>query len=357
MEIIETRKKHNRITMINSAAIFIASYLVVFYLYQIFTLIPAFALQVSNVFYTGRIDFDTVTSAASSEVWQDAENIFAVFGTSPLVIIFFVILNIFALTGKTIKLNQSLKIFCFWNIINCIIRFFGNFSLGHIFGLWSSNLVTDFLEVSYPNKAMALVCVMIALLLAFLCIRSTIRVVKHVFNPFLGGVKEKTLYNILYPALIGIGFLFFFFCLPHINENELGIFTLLICSVCLIFLLIKHKYGNIPEKRENLGIILNRPLIIGILIFSLIKIVTDKGIFIPASAYRQQIIERFIFITFSIVSLIIIFSIISHYYKKHRAQKQMREQARKMFKENNSNIDHDFWGVKTHDMDKYKDVL
>ncbi|MDR0789727.1 MAG: hypothetical protein LBO06_02910 [Bacteroidales bacterium] len=357
MEIIELRKQYNRITMFNNAAIFIVSYLIIFYLYQFFTLIPAFALQISNVFYTGTIDFDSVTSSSSSEVWQDNENIFAVFGTAPLVMIFFIILNIFAMTGAVHKLNYSLKVFCYWNIINGIIRFCGDFIFGHIFHLWSSNLVTDFLEVSYPSKVGALMCIIVALIIAFFCIRSTVRLVKYLFNPFMGGVKEKTLYNILYPVLIGVGFLYIFLCIPHFNKNEFGIFLLLALSAFLTYMLMQRKYRNIPEKRESLYIKLNRPLIVCVLIVPFVKIITDRGILISASAYRQQIIEMFIVIIFAIIFLIILISVIYYFYKQRKLRKQMRRDAQQMFKENNLDIDSNFWGVKDHDMDKYKDLL
>lgn len=343
--------------MLNNAAIFIVSYLIVFYIYQLFTLIPAFALQIPSVFHTGYIDFDSVTSSASADVWQDKDNIFAVFGTSPLVIAIFVLFNILILTAAVHKLNYSLSVFCFWNIVNGILRFLGNFISGHIFYLWSSNLITDFLGLSYPSKIGTLLCVIVALIITFLCITSTVRLIKYVFNPFTGAVKEKVLYYILLPVLIGILFLYTYLSIPKFNENEFGIFILTAASVYLIYFMTNRKYKNIKERRESMYVKFNRPLIISVLVLPFIKIITDRGISINASVYRQYIIEMFLLISFSLIAFITLVSVIYYFHKRRKIHKQKILNAQNTFIENNADINNAEWGIKKHDMDKYKDVL
>jgi len=84
---------------------------------------------------------------------------------------------------------------------------------------------------------------------------------------------------------------------------------------------------------------------------------TDKGLQINATTYRQYMIDTFILITFSVMFLIILISIIYYFYKKHKRNKQMIIEAKETFKKNNEKIDPEFWGIKKHDMDKYKDLL
>ncbi|MDR1847712.1 MAG: hypothetical protein LBR17_06300 [Bacteroidales bacterium] len=356
MEIIKTRKKHNQIMMFNNAAIFVVSYWFVFYFYQLLTLIPAFALRISAIFYTGKIDFDTLTSASSADIWHDADNIFAIFGTAPLGIVFLVLFNVLILSGIK-NMSRTLKILCFWNILNGILRFGGNFIFGHIFSLWSSNLVTDFLEISFPSRAAQLMCIFVMLFIIFIAIRYSCKAVIHLFNPLMGGVKEKILYMVMYPALIGLAYLTLFFSVSGFNQNEFGMAVLSAVFIFYFYWSTARKYRHVAEKRQINPIELNRKLIICVLALSLVKFIDIKGIAIYGTSYREQIIEGFLIIFFSSVFLLIVFGILYYLYKRRKRRKQLLLEAKEIFETNNADIDYEFWGIKTHDMDKYKGKL
>ncbi|MDR1005625.1 MAG: hypothetical protein LBL74_02005 [Bacteroidales bacterium] len=357
MEIKQIQNRFGKIKMLNSAAIFVLSFMLVFYLYQFFTIIPAFSHQITTIFYTGTIRFDNTTSALSADVWTDADNIMAIFGTAPVVVIIFTLLNLLVLTEFGLRLNESLRIFCYWNIINGIVRVLGNFIFGHIFFLWSSNLITDFLEISFPNAFGKILCVLAAVIVALLCIWATFGLIKYLFNPLLGYIRDKSLYNIALPSLIGVAYLALFFLIPHFNPNELGIFAMILGCVLFIYALVIRKYKHIPPKRNILAVKLNLPLIIFLLALFLVKIITDRGVLIYASLYRNYLTELFLVIGFGLLGLIALIAVAYHLYKRRKQKKKMLEEAKKIFEENNGETDEAFWGVEKHDMSKYKDTL
>jgi cbb3-type cytochrome oxidase subunit 3 len=159
--------------------------------------------------------------------------------------------------------------------------------------------------------------------------------VKHLFDPFEGRIKEKMLYHVVYPIGIGIGFLFLFFNIPHINKNELGIYVLLVIYASFVYLKTVSKYKKITYVRTLDYQILNRNLIIFVSLFPLIKIASDRGFIVTASTYRSYLVEWFVLIFFGIVLAGVIIFIIRRKLRKRRKRIEYFKQMQEEFEKNN----------------------
>lgn len=77
--------KHSKIdiaAMVNNAVLLVLAWLVAYWFFQFFILVPAFTTGVKMIIYNSYIDFNSVNSASSDEdIWASADNIYNIFGT------------------------------------------------------------------------------------------------------------------------------------------------------------------------------------------------------------------------------------------------------------------------------------
>ena len=67
--------------IINNSISFVIAYIFVFAVVQISTILQAFSYDVPVIVYSSYLDFSTLTSAVSDEVWQSADNVINIFGS------------------------------------------------------------------------------------------------------------------------------------------------------------------------------------------------------------------------------------------------------------------------------------
>ena len=145
------KAKLDKAGLVNNTVLFVLAYLGVFYLFQIFTIIPAFSIGVKMMIYNSEIDFNAVNTAASdADLWTSADNVINIFGT-PVMMTIVVVLSAFLFLIKWDSERLNMRRLLFWIILCGIVRINGNYIFGHMFNLWNCNLVTDFLKITYPS--------------------------------------------------------------------------------------------------------------------------------------------------------------------------------------------------------------
>lgn len=316
---------------ISSAILFIFSFLFVLYVSLSATAFISFTNQLTIPLEIDRIDFDRATSSNDS-VWDSAENVFLIFSFSPLVIFILALLAVIAI-GKI--QNQTIKVFLFWVVFHSIIRLFGDFMFGQIFHLWGSNLVTDFMGLTYSNLYIKLIFIALALvsILGFPLLLSPL--ITPFFDPFSHKVDEGVKINFISPSLIGSIFIFLWF-IPSFNINEICILIISVISVFIFSNYIVSKYKFVSITKENItndrfNIKLRFvPFIISSIPLIALKIILTNGVVLRSSGYRRDQLDSVFYSSLLGVLLIafiffIGFMLISIKNKKNKKNQELIE--------------------------------
>lgn len=278
---------------ISSTILFVVSYLFVLYVSLFSTAFIAFTNHLDVPLQIDKIDFDRAISS-NHAIWNSSENIFIIFSFAPLIIF---ILGLISLM-LTRKFNQkALGVFLFWIVFHCIMRFFGDFIFGHIFGLWSSNLVSDFMGLTHQSLYIKLLLVSFSLLGVLFTPLILTPLIHSFFNPIHNNIKQGLINNFIIPSVVGLGLIFLWF-LPSINVNELGIFILVIASIYLFCRYINKKFKSlniVQQQTKDQGYNIQLSLY-AVILFAIIsiptKITLTKGVILKSSAFRREQLDN-----------------------------------------------------------------
>ena len=316
--------------MVNNAVLFILAWICAYWFFNFFTLLPAFSLGVKMLIYNSFIDFNSVNTAASDkDLWSSADNINTVFFTP---VIFSVILALTAVLFL-IKWNSdrlNMRRFLFWLILCLIIRINGNFIFGQLFHLWSWNLVTDFMGLTYPSTFLKYTVVIIVFIITAVLFIAMTKEIKKLFNPYLNGRFNNLISNIFLPVLIGCIFLALF-NLPYLPANEIGCLLMMLFCVsffmCRPFLFIYR--GTLQEQHDDPYDEKINLLPLGILtICCIADIILIQGVLLENSAYRFFFIENTIMFLIIAVAVITLIISIRVYNKRANARKKAWEKQK-----------------------------
>ena len=316
---------------ISSTILFVLAYLFVLYISLASTAFISFTNHLTLPIGIDHINFDRATSGNDS-VWESPENIFEIFSFSPLVI-FIIGLIALMLTHKFKK--KALGVFLFWIVFHCILRFFGDFIFGHIFRLWSSNLVSDFMGLTYPNVYLKLFFITISLGATILFSIILMPLINTFFNPIQNRADEGVKTNFIIPSIIGTIIILLWF-VPTFSINETCILVLAIIDIKILsrFIINRYKFVNLSGEfttnnkyNIQLGII---PVIISILILIPIKIFLTIGITLRSSGFRRDQLDGIFYSTliFSLFFAFILFlGYIIYIRRKEKKEKEKVSQA------------------------------
>lgn len=349
--------------LVNNTVLFVLAWVGVFWVAQFFTILPAFSLGVKMKIYNSFIDFNSVnTASGDKDMWGSSDHIYNIFLTP---FIFTSILAIIALIFL-IKWNSDrlhIRRFLFWIIICVIIRVNGNFIFGHLFDLWSWNLVTDFMEITYPSMALRFIFIALSFLLTAYFFIAMSREIKKLFNPYIRERFDNLASNVFFPTLFGSIFLIIW-NLPVLPRNEiLCLFLLMIMIVFFMCYPFMKTYRGIEQNKieeRNIERINSIPLIILGVLF-VVNVFFMKGRLLESSSYRHFFIENTIMI-FIIVILVLIFTIAVRTYIR-RKKKEKFTLNRKIIETQNmiqitkNTTDESFTTNNKVDLSRYKDAF
>lgn len=318
--------KHSKIdiaAMVNNAVLLVLAWLVAYWFFQFFILVPAFTTGVKMIIYNSYIDFNSVNSASSDEdIWASADNIYNIFGTP---VIFSTILIICA-TLLLIKWNPdrlNIRRFLFWLILCITIRVNGNYIFGHLYNVWSCNLVTDFLGITYPSRILRALAIIVVFFITIVIFRAMTNEIKKLFNPYMDGRVNNLFSNIFLPSVIA-SIIILILDLPSLPKNELSqilfFLFMLFIFMCRPFL---RTYRGVAQPSdavddEHINII---PIII-LGVVAIANYYFAPGRLLTPSAYRFYFVENIIFISIVIGIIIILLIAIRVYNRRKKMYKK-----------------------------------
>lgn len=347
-------------SIFNNTLLFILAYVVALYVMQLGTAMAAFILGIPMILHATYIDFDTLNTSASDEIWASSDNVVNVFG-APLfaLVILIMISGLLISVWRTNRLN--IQRFLFWLIVCSFVRMGGNFIAGHIFRLWNVNLVTDFLGITYPSQLGKFVFIVLMLVALFVCFRIVALLVKYVINTFGGRLKEDYICDMLLPCFIG-GVVVLAFALP---PSTPAFWTEIIGVLCLWLgmsfvempkVLKRYKFvEQNPDKeveKEKLNIVLLVVVLVGL---TALRVVLASGIELRSSAYRHYILENVLMISSALVLLFFVVYLYFSYKRRKRLNEQKTKEYQEFIKPVQDVFTDEQWGVKRYDMSKYED--
>lgn len=343
----------------NNTLLFVLAYLLVFYAVQAVTVFGAFTHGVSVKIYTSCIDFDSLNTAASQDVWASPDNVISVFGMPIMAIVLLATIATLLLSkwkSRHIQINR----FLWWIVICSFVRIGSNFICGHLFHLWNINLVTDFLGITFPSQAgkyLFLAFVVILIIVGFYCSAS---LTKHITNPFGGRISDEITSNLLIPGILGCIVLNLFFIpyKPVFSYTEVFCTGILLVGIVSISVIVPKRYSFVEksDKPMNDDPRVN-PVILTVVLTMLvvIKIVLDNGLLLQTSPYRNYFLENMLMVVG--ISILVVFAAYLVFYWRRRKQQEAK-QIEKMveeFEPLKHIIPDEQWGVKKYDVSKYKD--
>lgn len=299
--------------VVNSTVLFLLAWFSAFWVFQFFTIVPAFSIGAKMLVYTSEIDFNSVNTASSdAQIWSDADNIMNIFGTPVIMLtILIIVAIIFLCKWNTDRLN--VRRFLFWLIVCSSVRICGNYIAGSLFGnsfsIWQWNLVTDFLYIT-TSVFLKYAFVVIMLGILYFSFKFMSNQIKFLFNPYFANRINNLISSIFFPVLIGSVFIIFY----NITRRSICEMT----NVVLLFLFTSFvmckrfvvKYRGIAEEieeqdDEKINII---PIVLLFLLI-LLKVFVDiirGGIFIIPSLYKRFLLENIILISVAVGLLVVL---------------------------------------------------
>lgn len=360
--------KTDKSAIVNNTVLFVLAWFCSFWIFQLFTILPAFSIGARMIIYANDVDFSKVNAvSANSEIWSDTDNIMNIFCT-PLIMSFVLIvvacLYLFRFTPRGLNKRR----FLFWLIVCATVRLCGNYVSGSLFGnafnIWQWNLVTDFLRVTIiPLWKYLFVVLMFAIL--YVCFRSMATNIRLLFNPFFANRVNNLVSNIFFPMSLGLLFVFLY-NLPDVSPTDMVCLVLMFLFTCLImcrhFLLTYRGIAEEIEKDEP-ETIAKRPLFLLflVLVFKIVFLfLPNGGLYLVPSQYRHLLLENALLIAICLVAfhvVIIPLSIVMLHrkYRKMRLQARVRDQEREI-EQSLSKDNLDAFGLQKKNLDKYKTV-
>lgn len=346
--------------VINNAISFVFAYLFVFAVAQISTILPAFSHEVPVIVYSSYLDFNTLTSANSDEVWKSVDNVIIIFGSAILLLCLLMFVSMVLLLkwrSKRIWIQKLL----FWIIICSFIRFCNGFICGHIFNLWGFNLVTDFIGLTFPSNIMKLVFVIIIFMLLLVGMYFFRQIVEGIINPYSNNLKKELKDNVLYPVVIGSLLIFFIFFPLTKKDSIIEVFNIFITplTICTLFKMgVMKRYTfegaiNIEsiQTKEKINIAL---LTIVALISITIRVIFDKGVKITPNTYDNYILDNLLSVVVIASSFILIAYLFFAQIHHRRKQKEEREELENLQKQIEEMKDHNIFNYNSStNLDKY----
>jgi hypothetical protein len=142
-------EKRNSLTIIvNSTAFYLLSYLVVFLLFQLATIIASNIFDIPNTLFYNKISFNI-----KPEAWT-IDSIIVIF-TSGNIILFLVSILFLVVIVKTMEFNGLLRLFFLWGFIHSISMFFGSAVIG-AFNYDGFGIVMSYLYLAETAKMLLL---------------------------------------------------------------------------------------------------------------------------------------------------------------------------------------------------------
>ena len=280
--------------MVNNSVLLVLAWICVFWVFQFFTILPAFTMSVKMIVFNSFVDFNSVNTAASDQdLWSSADNVYNVFLT-PVVFtfIFALVAVLFLIKWNSDRLN--IRRFLFWVILCAIVRITGNYIFGHLLNLWSWNLVTDFMGITYPSVILKYTFIVLMVVIAARLFIAMSHEIKKLFNPYISDRFSNLTSNVFLPAVIGCCFLVIW-NIPFLPQNEIlnlvYMLVLLVLFMCRPFM---RMYRGVEQERleeeDNEQINLAPIIILAVLFLG--DIFLMKGLLLENSAYRYFFIEN-----------------------------------------------------------------
>lgn len=319
--------------MINNATIFVLAWFSALWVFQFFTIVPAFSLGARMVVYTTSIDFNSMNTASSDrQIWSDTDNIVNIFGTPAIMLsIFSVVALVLLVKWDVSKLN--IRRYLFWLVICGSVRLAGNYVSGALFGnafnIWQWNLVTDFLGLSY-SPFMKYMCVGIVLAVLYVSFRIMSSQIKLLFTSHIPNKIGDLLSSVLYPMLLGCLFIIIY-NIPDESFCDLFCIILMVLYSVVVFGLFFLKGITVEEteKQENKTVErseekINKVPIYILLVLVVLKVFVDiikGGVVIAVSLYRRFLFENVVLASVLII-LIVVAVILARIYIKRKKRQQ-----------------------------------
>lgn len=349
--------------IINNSFCFVLAYLFVFAVVQISTILPAFSLNVPVIIYSSYLDFNTLTSAASDEVWKSVDNVVNIFGSGIIILTLLMFISIVLLLRWKSK-KIWIQRFLFWVIICSFIRFCSGFICGHIFYLWGFNLVTDFIGLTFPSNMMKIIFVIIMLVILGLGMYFLREIIIGIIDPCRENIKKEVRTKVIYPSIIG-GLLILIIFFPITKKDAIleivnSIITpLLIASLFRMGVAKKFSFidqANIQKKQTNerLNVIL---IAICFIVVLSLRFIFDKGVKITPNTYDNYILNNLLsFVVIIFLFLLVLYLFIS-YYHHHKKQKQEEQEQIQDYKSFEQMKDYNMFDFnKSKNLNKYNDA-
>lgn len=357
--------------MINNATVFVLAWFSALWVFQFFTIVPAFSLGAKMVVYTTSIDFNSMNTASSDrQIWSDTDNIVNIFGTPAIMLsIFSIVALVLLIKWNVNKLN--IRRYLFWLVVCGSVRLAGNYISGALFGnafnIWQWNLVTDFLGLSY-SPFMKYLCVGIVLAVLYVSFRIMSSQIKSLFTSYIPNKIDDLLSCVFYPMLLGCLFIIIY-NIPDEPFCDLFCVILMVVYSVVVFSLFFFKGITVEETETQENKIyerseekINKVSIYILLALAVLKVFVDiikGGVVIAASLYGRFLFENIVLVSILIVLIVVAVVLVRIYIKRKKRQQRvflrdyMETQAtveQSISEENNKNF-----GVKSKpkNMDKY----
>lgn len=319
--------------IINNAVSFIIAYLLVFAVVQISTVLSAFSHEVPVIIYSSFLDFNSLTSAASDEVWKSENNVISIFGSAIVLLILLMFISLILLLkwrSRRIWIQRIL----FWTSMHSFIRLCTSFICGHVFYLWGFNLVTDFIGLTFPSQIMKSIFVFLISVLLLVGIYFLRQTIVGIINPFQDNLRQQLKDNLTYPTIIGsLALLLIFF--PITNKAGITEVANTILTPILIISLLKQgvkkkfTFINIPKtkehtKKEKYHLPL---IIIAILLPLTLRLIFDRGVKITPNTYDNYFLDNLLsVVVISSILILVLYLIIAYYHHHKKQQIQLQKE-------------------------------
>lgn len=318
--------------IVSSIILIFVAYIIVLYVSIGSTSFIAFSHKLSFPISIYGVDFEKSISGNES-IWDLPENVMVIFSFSPLILFS---LSLLALVGIKFFKNKALSLLCFWIAFLSLMRLFGDFIFGHIFNLWASNLVSDFMGITHPSLVLKLVFIFINIFFAFLSSLLFIPSLKYFYDPHKDDIRDSIIKKIIIP-LSSLVILSLLWISPEFSINELSITILSLLSGLFLSYKLSRVNLNIDtsvKRTRNFTIRLRaRDSIIILILLILFKILLDRGIYISSYRFSSSQLDTLLFIVLitSLIIFILFILCINSYYK---IKKKKKDKIYKLKREN-----------------------
>ena len=355
------RAKHAKTdipAMVNSSVLLVLAWITAFWVFQFFTIIPGFTLDVKMFIVNSQIDFNYINTAVSDkDLWASADNVNAVFFTPVIFsVVLILVAMLFLIKWNSDRLNM--RRYLFWLILCTVVRICGNLIFGLLFDLWNWNIVTDFAGLSMTGIG-KYACIAVAFVISYALFNFMSSKIKLLFNPFSANRIDNLLSNVVYPVGIACVFLIIW-NLPYFPSNEVGCILLMafltVTALCLPF--VRRYRGLLTETEmydENGHI--NLPPVIVLACAFVGNIIMMRGFLLESSPYRSYFVENAVMAFIIVAVALTLFISVYVYNKRAKAAKRRWEREKReidMMNSRNVISGDENWETKNRiNLDKY----